>query len=190
MPKSAGSPSSTSVSTEFQCPLQRRSGRRERKALRVLFEDMSNESDQQPERLRVLKEQHAAAGTALNKLVRLTDPPKEGRFASPKDTLMADAETRAHHVAHGPNNWPGQHSTGRSPWEGVDRHADVLGYSINDVPDQTTVHGGPRIQPQPDPVSVGEEQQHPSSPNSPAPTVTSAPSDGRVGVGSSRIRRV
>jgi hypothetical protein len=59
---------------------------------------MSNPDDQ-AERLRVLQEQNA---TTLSKLVTMTSPPPGGRYANPRDGLIADAEkiARAPHAPH------------------------------------------------------------------------------------------
>jgi hypothetical protein len=75
-------------------------------------------SDPTPDdKLRVLQEQHSVAGTALDKLARLTDRKPGGRFANPSASLVDRAEKLAsfspHHprAGHSPDgpygcNWP------------------------------------------------------------------------------------
>ena len=92
---------------------------------------MSN-SDEMKERLRVLQEQHSVAGTALNKLVRVVDPPPQGRFMNPKDRLMADAEAKVAHAPHHPHSQHHPQSPYGSAWPNP--LEPPLGYSIEAVP--------------------------------------------------------
>jgi hypothetical protein len=87
---------------------------------------MSN-PDEMKERLEV----------TLSSLVKVVDPAKGGRWQSPKDRLIADAEKHA--LPHYP--------PGLGPWQsGWARHLDEppLGYSIDAVPSMETVSGQPQ----------------------------------------------